>query len=123
MRVSVALLLFFVFFNAGAQILFIDTGVADDLGLDPELGETDELDSVDEDAEQVQVGSGFGETLFGLYNALSNTFSNLLSAIFPGARLLKNAGFPDFWIDFVFVGVPVFIGLDTISFMRGWDLL
>jgi hypothetical protein len=123
MRVSVMLLLFFVGFNAGAQILLIDTGISEELRLNPELGDTSELDQVSDDAREVNPGSGIGSTLFSLWNSLANGLSGLLSAILPGARLLKNAGFPSFWVDFAFTSVPIIIGLDTISFLRGYDLL
>lgn len=121
-RISVAILLFLVFFNLGTQILIIDTGVAEDMGVDPALGDTGELDDAASQSE-VQAGSGVGETLFGLYNALMNTLSGLWQAIFPGEQMLKNAGFPDFWVDFVFGAMKLIVALDTIAFLRGWDLL
>lgn len=122
MRVSVAILLFLVFFNLGTQILIVDTGIAADIGADPALGDTSDLDDAASQSE-VQAGSGIGETLFGLYNALMNTLSGLWQKIFVGEQMLKNAGFPDFWIDFVFGAMKLIVALDTISFLRGWDLL
>lgn len=122
MRISVAILLFLVCFNLGTQILIVDTGIAADMNADPALGDTSGLDDAASQAE-VQAGSGIGDTLFGLYNALMNTLSGLWQQIFVGEQMLKNAGFPDFWIDFIFSFMKLIVALDTIAFLRGWDLL
>lgn len=121
-KVSIAILLFLVFFNLGTQVLIVDTGVAEDMGVDPGLGDTSELDEAAEQSE-VQAGSGVGDTLFGLYNALMNTLSGLYNKIFVGEQMLKNAGFPGFWVTFVFGAMKLIVALDTISFLRGWELL
>lgn len=121
MRVSVQIVLFLIFFNAGAQMI-ISAGVAADLGIDPHVSESDELDQAEQEANNFDTGSGFGDTLFGMYNALADTVTTILNAIFPGLAMLKAAGVPGFFADFIFAGASLYSALDLIGFLRSGGL-
>lgn len=122
MRVSVWIVMFLLFFNAGAGML-ISTGVADEIGINPQTGNDDRLEAANESASNINPGSGSGGTLFGLYNALAQTLETIFNAILPGAAMLKTAGFPAFFVDFLFTAAFVIVGLDTIAFFRGYELI
>lgn len=122
MRVSVHIVLFLVFFNAGA-VMLQDTGVADDMGINPDEGNDERLEQASDAAREPDPGSGIGSTLFGMYNSLAGTVETVFNTIFPGAAMLKANGFPNFWIDFLFAAMPIIVGLDTVAFFRGWKLI
>lgn len=122
MRVSVWIVLFLLFFNAGAGML-INQGVADDMGIDPATGNDERLEQANESASNINPGSGTGGTLFGLYNALAQTLETIFNAVMPGAAMLKAAGFPNFFVDFLFTAAFIIVGLDTIAFFRGYELV
>ena len=126
MRVSVYIVLFLVFFNGGAEML-IDTGVADDMGIDPTTGNDEQLEQADREARHVDPGTGTGGTLFGLYNALATTVRTVFNTVFPGAAMLK-ASLPggtalNAFIDFLFAGASIIVGLDTVAYFRGYTLV
>lgn len=122
MRVSVYIVLFLVFFNAGAGML-ISTGVAGEMGIDPATGNDAAIEEAQTESEQVNPGTGTGGTLFGLYNALGQTVEVIFNTIMPGAAMLKAAGLPAFFVDFLFTGASIIVALDTIAFFRGYELV
>jgi hypothetical protein len=104
------------------------TGIAADIGLDARLSGDEIQDQAQSATEDVETGAPTGNTLFGLYNVLSDQLGTLFGIINPGLRLLYNAGVPA-----SIVGGPNTIGLlppltsfikaiGVISFLRGWGL-
>jgi hypothetical protein len=117
MRISTQLVLFFVFFNAGAGMLG-GTGVADDLGINAPTDTPEEFDQAQQTAENAPTGQGTGATLFGLYATLASGFNTLYATILPGMNMLKRTPIPGFIIDFFSTGI-VFIGfVNLASFLR-----
>jgi hypothetical protein len=104
------------------------TGIAADIGLDARLSGDEIQDQAQSATEDIETGAPTGNTLFGLYNVLSDQLGTLFGIINPGLRLLYNAGVPA-----SIVGGPNTIGLlppltsfikaiGVISFLRGWGL-
>jgi len=104
------------------------TGIAADIGLDSRIGGEEIQDQAANAADDVETGAPTGQTLFGLYNVLSDQLGTLFGIINPGLRLLYNAGVPA-----SIVGGPSTIGLlppltsfikviGIVSFLRGWGL-
>jgi hypothetical protein len=107
--------------------LLTSTGLAADLGISRQLA-GDSGEQVQNAAERVETGAPSGDTLFGLYNVLSNQLGSLFGIINPGLRLLYNAGVPA-----AIVGNNTTIGflpplltfvktITIIGFLRGWSL-
>jgi len=122
MRVSVYIVLFLLFFNAGA-VMLESTGIADTMGIQPAEGNSDELEDAKRAAESPDPGNGLGGTLFGLYNSLAGLLETIFDTIFPGAAMLKANGFPDFFITFLFSGASIVVALDIASYFRGYPLV
>lgn len=125
MRVSVYIVMFLVFFNGGALMLQ-STGAADWMGIDPAEGNDEQIKNATEAAKNPNPGRGIGETLFGMYNSLAGTLETVFNTVMPGAAMLKavihsDAG--DAFINYIFTAAPIIVGLDTIAFFRGWDLV
>lgn len=118
-RPVTTLLVFFICFNLFAGML-MSTGTADAIGLgDTNVGGGDAEEEVDTD---VPTNDGIGDTLFGLWNALSNFLGGWAEYLTPGIQMLENAGLPSEITGMFRVLFGVLIAIDVISFLRGWGL-
>lgn len=118
-KISIWIFIFLVSFNAGAVVLD-QTGASDYLGVNPELGDTSELDEA-AGTNEFQTGTGRGSTLFGTYNRVAGTLNGFLNAIMPGAEMMKNA-WPDptfhLLVNFAFSVLAVVPVIDLALFVR-----
>jgi len=121
MRLSVQLLLFLVFMNAFAGALTA-TPIGADLGVDPDPGGDEAIEDANNQSEEFQSSNGGGETLFGLYNALAGLLEGLLNTL-PAIAMLKNAGAPDFLVNYGFAGYSIILGLDVAGYIRSGGLM
>lgn len=115
--VSFWVVLFLIFFNAGAGMLGA-MGVDGYLGIDPDTGDTGELESAESDIQQAETGTGQGQTLFGLRSRLADTFNTLVNAFNPGAEMMKSAGAPPDIVNFVFAGLFIVPPMELLFFLR-----
>lgn len=118
MRWSAQFILFLIFFNGGASVMIPGAGWDANLGIDPHVGEPQELEQVNQTASDFETGSGIGQTLFGLYNAVAGTLESMFNAIFPGGAMLKNAGVPDYIVNYGFSAATVLAAWDLIGVLR-----
>lgn len=120
MKMSVQISLFLVCFNAFGGLL-VASGVAGDLGIQVQQQGTQVVERATVEEPDLG-GSGIQNTLFGMYNRLTQQVSDIMWAITPGFQMLK-AYVPDMWVDFVLLPVSsVIVGKDMIAFARGTDL-
>lgn len=122
-RPIVTLAVFFLAFSLFSQLL-ISTGVAATIGIDARIGGQDATDEVTKTAnDDLKSGAPTGETLFGMYNVLTGTLTDILAIFNPGLRMLSNAGMPDYLIEgFLMPLVSLIKIIGVMSFLRGWDL-
>ena len=119
-RVSIYLVIFLVAFNGGA-VMLSTTGVDNVIGIGADI-DGDETSEIEKGAEDPQVGSGSGGIVgLELYAVLGNVLSSILS-IQPAMNMLLQAGVPLYLIAFANAVIGVIIGIDLISFVRGFDL-
>jgi len=106
-----------------SQVL-ISSGVAATIGLDAQVGGQQATDRVTETAEgNVETGAPTGDTLFGLYNVLASTLSDILSIFNPGMQMLDNVGVPSPIVNGLLMPLVSLVKVvGIISFLRGWDL-
>lgn len=117
-RISVWVALFLVFFNAGA--IFIDqTGADDYLGIEPDTGDSSELDEAESTAKEYKTGTGQGSTLLGTYNRLASVLNGVVNAVQPGKEMIEANGAPASVTGFLWSGFGVIIGVDVALFLRG----
>lgn len=116
-KISVWIALFLVSFNGGHVMLDV-SGTYDYLGVQPDLGNTDQIDRAKQSVEEVNTGGGGGDTLFGLYNTIAGPIETIFDTIMPGAKMLKNVGVPDYLVNFTFGTLALIPGIDFILFMR-----
>jgi len=119
-RALTTAVIFFVALNAFAGAM-LSTGAADVLGLDATVGEDDEFDRYN-DQQDVEGGTGQGDTLADLRNSAASQLANIFGAIFPGLRMLRRAGVPQFIINILGSVFSSMFVIATLSFIRGYDL-
>lgn len=119
-RPVTTLVVFFVAMNLFAAMLMA-AGVDTALGLDANVGGDEVLDETT-NRDNVDSGAPSGDTLFGMYNVLTDQLGNVFGAIFPGLSMLQRAGVPTYVINFIGGLFSVMILFDVMSFLRGWNL-
>lgn len=120
-RPTTTLVVFFIAFNAFALMLMA-TGVSGAMGLDANVGGDEAVEDVQQQSDEIDSGSSTGNTLFGMYNVLSQQVGNILGVIFPGLGMLQRAGVPSYITTFLASLFGVVLAIDVISFLRGWNL-
>jgi len=119
MKMSTQIAIWFIAFNAIAGVV-VGMGVADELGVQLDTGDTGDLEEYQQPAEP-NLGAGAGATLFGMYNALTGQVWDLFYSIFAGMAMLK-IFLPNIWVDALSVIVGAIVTKDIIGFARGEDL-
>lgn len=124
MRISIILVIFLILFNGWAGLLQT-YDIDNHLGISAETGDPEELDQAVNNSRDIQRGNAIGGTLLGLWNAVTNSFKSILVATNPGLQMLVNVVPPGPAEDLVVWGysiVPIIIGIDIISILRGMNL-
>lgn len=125
-RPLTALVIFFVSLNLFSGAI-MTTGVDDMLGINADVGGDKAVD--DATAAEADPGSGFGATLFDMFNQLAGQLSGFFHAIMPGLNMLHRLGVPAYITGDgeTTAGIlgPLFsiiIFVDLVSFLKGWGL-
>lgn len=119
MRISTQLAVFFIAFNLFGGMM-VGMGVADDLGLNLETGDSQAIDQATA-KEDVGLGNSVGGTLFGMYNQLTNQVGVVVNTIAPGFAMLK-LFLPNKIVDPFAALAGVFVIVDLLSYARGFNL-
>ena len=122
MRISTNIVLFLVLMNATSGFL-VATGVANDLGIAPLAGGSEQVESVNGAAKDVSPGGGAGGTLFGLFVSAAGTIKDILvMATVGGPLILANAGLPAALVGLLFAPMYVIVGADLLYAYTGRDV-
>lgn len=122
MRISTNIVLFLIIMNATSGFL-VATGVANDLGIAPLTGGGEQVESVNDAAEDPNPGGGGGGTLFGLFVSAAEVVKNVfVMATVGGPLMLLNAGMPPALVTFLFAPMYAIVGADTIYVYTGRDV-
>lgn len=116
-KISIWIVLFLLFFNGGA-VMLEESAAADYLGVNPAVGDNEQLDKAKQEAQKYGTGTGGGQTLFGLWNSLSNVLQTVVDSIFPAATMMRNVGVPNYIVTYFFTGISIVPGIDVIMFLR-----
>jgi hypothetical protein len=120
-RVSIYLVLFLISFNAGA-VMLSTTGVDDAVGIGAQGVDSGETQHIEEAANETSVGTGTGPfTGVEMYAVLGKTLAAIL-AIQPAMDMLLQVGVPLYLIGFANAIIAIIVGIDIISFIRGFNL-
>lgn len=116
------LMIFFLVLNLWAGVL-MQTGVAQTIGVETNVGGDAALENTTNEADDVSSGAPTGQTLFGMYNVLATGMSALTSITTAGPTMLEQARvLPPVLTGMLKTIFAVVIAVGLISFLRGWDL-
>ncbi len=122
MRVSFILLLFLILLNSWAGLLQA-YDIDDHLGISAEVGEHEELEQAQSDAEGLQIGTGgVISSLAGVIASGARTLSNIFQGLNPAAQILANvvpSGIAKDLIAWAFGILEIIIAIDLINYARG----
>lgn len=121
MRLSTKLVTILILMNAFAG-MFVASGLAADLHIEPQPGGDQQIDQVNQNASSVQPANGIGSTLFGLYTSVTNTLETVYNFVFFGPVMLKNLGLPEFLTAFFNSVTTLVVGRDIIYALTGRDI-
>jgi len=119
MRVSTQLAIFFIAFNLFGGMM-MGLGVAEDLGINLETGESEAINNA-VGKEDAGLGNSVGGTLFGMYNQLTQQVGVIVNTITPGFAMLKMF-LPNKIVEPFAAIAGVFTIVDLLSYARGFDL-
>jgi hypothetical protein len=118
MRISFQLVLVLVLLNSAAGVL-VASGVAGDMGIQPNPGGDEKVAQANQSASSVDAGGGFGDTLFGLFISIAKAFEGVSNVVFFGPAMLTNLGIPS-WATGMFSAVTTLIvGADAAYLLTG----
>lgn len=120
-RLSTTLVIMLIMLNAAAGFVTV-TGIADDFGIQPNVGGDDRINQVNDQSKQVTANQGAVDTLIGVFDTAASYGSNVFTILFYGPTMLKNAGVPDSWMDFLSAAIAVIVAKDVLYALSGRDL-
>jgi len=121
MRKTTHILMFLLFLHAGAT-MFVASGAAADLNMDPSVGGGEQLDKSQSNAEEVSSSQGTDDTLFGSFASAAGTVVGLFKGVFALELMLLNLGLPGFLVTFIIAPLSVIVGLDVLYTITGRNL-
>lgn len=99
-------------------VLLSSAGAFAWMGVTPEAGQQEQLDDIDDQQQQYDVGGTDAPTLAGFRLGLNDPLSVMFDAIFPADSMLKSLGVPPYIVTFFWTVVTVIPGYDVIKFLR-----
>lgn len=120
MRRSPAIVVFFIYFTAAANVLET-VGLTGAMGITTGVTASERLADAQTAAAQVTAGGGFADSLFGIYTAVTSTMRAVVAGVSAGPRLLMAAGIPEWAVVFLFAPAAVIVGLDIVYYLSGRD--
>lgn len=122
MRISIALLIFFILLNGWAAVLQ-DHGIDDQLGINAETGDPQELEDATQAAANTSVGTGgVFASIVGAITAMVGNIERMLKGLNPAAQMLSNLmppGIAQSMVTWLFGIIEIIIAADIINFVRG----
>lgn len=109
----------FLFFMNGAAVMMEDSGLNDAMGVNPNPGGGDEIQSANQSAQNISATGGIGQTLFGALSAAADTVNTILGLVFAGPTMFGNLGVPAFITAFVFGPAYLIVGIAILDVITG----
>lgn len=113
---------FFLLLNLSVGVI-AQGPVGQDLGINEQVDGDDKVESAQSASDKVQQGGGADDdTLFGLYNAVTNSIRTITDVLTAGPTMLDQLGFPDGIVNMLKIVMGVIYALGIASFVRGFNL-
>lgn len=118
MRKTFAITIFYFYLSAATVLLEV-VGVTAAWGVDSPTGVTNSVANVTAALENIEPGGGLGDTLFGIFIAVTQSIEALGQALFALPLLLVAVGIPAVFVTFLFAPMPIILGRDVIHAVSG----
>lgn len=119
-RASTQIVILLMLLTAASNaIMFSGVGAA--LEISPDTGAQDELERVQESADEVEPAQGNSDTLFTMYASTTGAFETVYSIIFAAPLMFINLGVPIWLVTFFFAPMIVIVLADIVHLMGGRD--
>lgn len=118
LRRTPAIVIFFIFFSAGASLLEV-SGTTAAMGVEAPVGVTTALDEATASMNNISASEGIADTLFGAFVTAARSMEALGRGVFAGPILLTSAGIPSPIVVFLFAPAAIIVGLDIIHYLTG----
>lgn len=121
-RTLAMLAITFLLINLCTGVVMNST-VAKDIGIQSTAAGDDAVKNSTEAADKIKTGTESERTLFGMYNAVTDTVSTILGVVTAGPTMLKQMGIPKPITDMLATVVVVIYGLGAASIIRGFNII
>ena len=118
MRRTWAIVVFLIFFDAGAVLLEV-TGTTAAWGVESPTGTVDALTDAQQAMNGLQASGGLADTLFGSFAAAASAVEAVGRAVIAGPLLLSSAGIPEPFVAFLFAPAALVIGRGILHALTG----
>jgi len=118
MRRTIAIVVFFIFFNASAILIEV-SGTAAAMGVEAPVGITTGLDEATGAVNGLAASNGVGDTLFGSFTAAARTIEVMAKGVFAGPIMLTSAGIPTPIVTFLFAPAGIIVAMDLLHATTG----
>ena len=117
-RPSTNIVIFLFLLNASATLLTA-SGVAGDLGIQPDPGADERIQATEQKMKELEASGGFGATLFLMYISITRVIEGVFGLLFAGPTMLANLGVPSWLLAFVFAPQYLIVGMDVVYLLTG----
>lgn len=119
-RVAITGMFYFMLMNATAVVLD-NIGFTDELGVSVELTASKRFTEASEKFDEFEMGGGFLDTLFGIFDAVFSVMGAVLHSLYAGPQMLIQLGFPSEIVGPFEIIVAFIIGLAALYYASGRD--
>jgi len=99
--------------------LLVNSGVAEDFGVDPAVGGDQRIDYANQNMSDVEPSGGIGDTLFQLFSSVTEPVKAVVDVLFAGPKMFNNLGVPEYITTFIFAPLYLITGGTIIYVLAG----
>jgi len=118
---AIQLVVFMVFISAVPNLV-VASGLAEDMGWDPDVSGSGYVDDANENMSNIEPSGGFAGTLFQLYTSVAGPVKILMDLLFGAEIMMASIGIPSWIIGFVMAPKAIIGGGAMIYVLAGRNL-
>jgi len=99
--------------------LLVNSGVAEDFGVEPEVGGNEKIDQANQGLDTVEPSGGIGDTLFQLFSSVTEPVKAVMDVLFAGPAMFNSLGVPEWLTTFIFAPLYLITGGTIIYVLAG----
>jgi len=116
--VAISVVILLMFMNA-TPALMVQSGVAEDMGIQPSVGGDTRIDQANENISDVSASGGLAPTLFQLFKSVTDPVQAVVNVVFAGPSMLMALGLPAWLVTFMFAPMYLITGGTIVYVLAG----